>query len=278
MDTSIEDLEEQIRSALRHRAEQLPRAETSGGEATRRPAHKVTPTRAFLVAAAAVVLVTVVVVGFTSLRSTRTDPTVEPARHAAMQALTTTGPADCASVTKAGEANLLSVTVTGGHAICVTQHGNSTDAYFDGTYGGGMSGTTPLTDGNGQGVWSIGGLATTNGRFYVLANLLNNAGSLRLTFCNGKTLDLHPLNTTNPKFVNRPQLRPQEVRPAKPTTNRHQRPANRRRPSANGTPQLPQVHTCGNDQRWSPITFRLTYANPARLVVQPPELPHGHAL
>jgi hypothetical protein len=147
--------------------------------------------------AAAVVLVTAMVLGFALLRSSPTEPTIAPTRQLAMQALTATGPADCSSVTKTGDTTLLAVTVNGGHAICVTQNGNSTAAYFDGKPGGSTSGLTPL----GEGTWSMGGLATAKGRFYDLANLLNNAGSLRLTFCNGKTLDLHPLNSTNPRFV-----------------------------------------------------------------------------
>jgi hypothetical protein len=157
-------------------------------------------TRSMLVAAAVVVVAVSGMVGFAWLRSSSTEPGVAPTRQPAMQALTAVGPADCSHVTKAGDSIVLAVTVNGGHKICVVQRSdNSSREYFDGKYSGGsFPRPTPPYEGGG---WSFGGLGMGKGRFYVLSNLPNNVRSLRLTFCNGKTLELLPLNSSNPRFV-----------------------------------------------------------------------------
>ena len=112
-------------------------------------------------------------------------------------ALEAIGPADCAPVTGADDTVLMAVTVTGQHTICVTQNGTNTFTFVDGLPGGTTTGMTPL----GEGTWSGGGARTSDGQFYVIANLLNNASALRATFCDGTALDLRPLNDSNPRFV-----------------------------------------------------------------------------
>lgn len=77
MDTSVEDLEEQIRSALHHRAAQLPPTSLTG-DAPNEPERKRTAPRAFLVAAAAVVLAVVVLAVLMSNRRTDREAPASP--------------------------------------------------------------------------------------------------------------------------------------------------------------------------------------------------------
>jgi hypothetical protein len=146
-----------------------------------------------VVAISVVALVTAVIF----LRSDTNTTIVSPAHQVPGVALTPLGPADCSRVTNAGETLLLAVTVPDAHTICVTQRANMTIAYLNGRETAHSSGITPL----GQGTSFLGGIGTDRGRLIILGNLLNSANSLQLTFCNGQTLDLLPLNTTTPRFV-----------------------------------------------------------------------------
>ncbi|HEY3670791.1 MAG TPA: hypothetical protein VGN51_07650 [Acidimicrobiia bacterium] len=77
MDTSIQDLEEKIRSALHYRAEQLPPTSLTG-DAPNRPERKRTASRAFVVAAAAVVLAVAVVAVLVSKQGTDREAPAAP--------------------------------------------------------------------------------------------------------------------------------------------------------------------------------------------------------
>src|SRR5262249_26324629 len=83
------------------------------------------------------------------------------------------------------------------HTLCVTQNGQDTFDYVDGRLNGSSSGLTPL----GQGTWTVGGAKTADDQFLLIGNLLEDASSMRLTFCDGTTLELHALNDRDPRFV-----------------------------------------------------------------------------
>jgi hypothetical protein len=68
---------------------------------------------------------------------------------------------------------------------------------FDGRAGAGYQGQSALGDGSTL----FGGIGSIGRRQVLFANLPDNASSLQLTFCNGQTVDLYPLNTTSPRFV-----------------------------------------------------------------------------
>ena len=117
--------------------------------------------------------------------------------------LRSTGPGDCNAATPPGDLALLSVAVTGGHTICVVQHATeqgdtATTTFLDGHQGTSdlMRSATP--GGTTNNLLVIG---TDQHRIILLAAIPDYADGLRLAYCDGRTLDLSPLNTTTPRFV-----------------------------------------------------------------------------
>jgi hypothetical protein len=130
-------------------------------------------------------------------------PKVTPAKQPpAALPLTVQSSADCSAVLQPGQAVLLSAVVNRGHAICVIRDGDSYTTYFDGHVS--MSGGLPPSGSDGSS-GQFGGIATDDSRSFAFGNYSPTAGSarsegVRISFCDGLTVDAPPLTSTAPYF------------------------------------------------------------------------------
>ena len=90
-----------------------------------------------------------------------------------------------------GASVLVAATLSNGHAVCITEDANTATVYLDGKFG--QSGTVGST--------TFGGVGLVNGRLIIGGSLLTGAEALRITFCDGTTLEVHPVNTGEPRYV-----------------------------------------------------------------------------
>ena len=154
-----------------------------------------TTQRAVLVAIAAIVVIALVV-GATRLWSSSDDEPVTPA-HAPSVGLVPVGPADCSAVVEPGYTLLVATKLSHGHTACVTQKAETTTVYFDGRLFVTSTGSASLSQ--QQAFLSV--RPSSNGNSVLFGNLPDAAHFMRLIFCDGKTLELLPINSTSPRFV-----------------------------------------------------------------------------
>ena len=136
-------------------------------------------------------LLLVIFVGASVVASASAVSAVEAHKAQSGVALKVTGTADCSGSAKPGEEIALGVTVTGGHKVCVTHQDATWNFFFDGRLGGSSFGPTSSF---------TGGVGTIGRRLVLLAGVSSPTTALKLTFCNGMTLMLRPLNNAGPQY------------------------------------------------------------------------------
>ena len=148
--------------------------------------------RIALVVGAAVVLACVIATLVLVIRSSREQPL--PKAATAPRTLTVIGSADCSALQGPNVRILLPVTLSNGHEVCVTDDDTTTTVYLDGNRG--------LTFTGGSLNVRAFGVIGRAGQGYVIGGDIGlNADGLRITFCNGKTVDLPNVNPGDPAFV-----------------------------------------------------------------------------
>jgi hypothetical protein len=148
-------------------------------------------TRRRAIAIGAVVALICVGSGFLLLRHLSREPGAHEVSRAPT-ALTATGPADCTAFQSARI--ILPVTLSNGHAICVTDDDTTTTVYLDGKRGLTFTGGSLNTR-------AFGVIGRAGQSFVIGGDIGLNAQGLRVTFCDGKRIDLPNVNHGDPAFV-----------------------------------------------------------------------------
>jgi hypothetical protein len=152
---------------------------------------------AALVAAVVVIVLVVTIVAVALLARSDDAPTrIEPARKAPTAVpLKVQGTADCTEVRKPGDTLDLAVVVTGGMSVCITTLDGRHTVYADGRET--LSGGPPAPNSE-----TFGALGTTpDGRTIVFGYSWFGSEGVRMSFCDGTSIDIEPLTNAPPYWL-----------------------------------------------------------------------------